>query len=308
MPAPPDAGAGARYAGRLGLALLVLLGGVLPYLLLSLLVSRHWGPLQRLDTSAEVAVHQVVLGAGWLRSAAFAATALGAAPCRIVVTVVVAAGLLLTARRRLALFLVVTVVGGTLANSGLKALVGRARPLFDDAIATEPSSSFPSGHTMGATVLAASLLLLAWPALGRRWRPLASLATVLVVAAVAASRVLLGVHYLSDVVGAVLAGLVWVALSAVAFLGWRADRGDRRPARSRPAWSPRSCPTVRPGARDGRTGSPARSRTPQVAQQRGLLRRSRRPRRPGRGPQPRASATTARTTCSHTGLIPSDLR
>ena len=46
---------------------------------------------------------------------------------------------------------------------------------------------------------------------------------------VEASRVLLGVHYLSDVVAGTLAGLVWVAATAVVLLGWRPGR--RRPRR-----------------------------------------------------------------------------
>lgn len=221
---PPATG---RYAGRLGLALLVLLGGIAPYLLLSLLVSRRWDPLERLDTSVENAVHRTALASAFLRHAAFAATALGAGPSRVLVTAVVAGWLLLRSRRRAALFLVVTVVGGTLANVGLKALVGRARPLFDDAISTEASSSFPSGHTMGATVLAASLLLLAWPALAPRWRPVAAVVAAVFVACVGASRILLGVHYLSDVVGAVLAGLVWVALAATALRLRAAERSGQ---------------------------------------------------------------------------------
>ena len=212
-------------AGRLGLALLVLLAGVLPYLLLSLLVTRQWGPLDRLDGAVEAAAHRGVVASGALRQAAFLATDLGGGTARTAVVAVVGGLLLLTSRRRLALFLVVTVVGGTFANVALKAAVDRTRPFFPDAVATETSSSFPSGHTMGATVLAASLLLLAWPALSARLRPPAVVLAALAVTAVAASRVLLGVHYLSDVVGAVLAGLVWVALSAAAFLGYRADRG-----------------------------------------------------------------------------------
>ena len=149
-------------------------------------------------------------------------------------TLALSAVLLATRRARLAVFLLVTVSAGALLNVLLKALVNRARPLFPDAVSTEgSSSSFPSGHTMGTTVLVTSLLLLAWPSLSRRSRPLVALLAALAVVAVAASRVLLGVHYLSDVVAAVCAGIVWVTVSTVAFLGWRADRG-RRPRVTRP--------------------------------------------------------------------------
>ncbi len=223
----------ARYAGRVGLSLLVVLGAALPYLLLYLLVSQSWQPLVNLDIAVEADAHRAVLDSDVLRAAAFGATFLGGGGVRAVVTLALSAVLLATRRARLAVFLLVTVSAGAVLNVLLKALVNRARPLFPDAVSTEGSSSFPSGHTMGTTVLVASLLLLAWPSLSRRSRPLVTLLAALAVVAVAASRVLLGVHYLSDVVAAVFAGIVWVTVSTVAFLGWRADRG-RRPSVTRP--------------------------------------------------------------------------
>lgn len=231
--AEPSAPA-ARYAGRVGVSLLVVFGAALPYLVLYLLVSQSWQPLVDLDSSVELDAHRAVLDSPLLRRAAFAATFLGSGAVRVALTLVVAGALYASRRPRLAIFLVVTVGAGGLLNVLLKAAVSRARPLFPDAISVESSTSFPSGHTMGTTVLVTSLLLLAWPALSRGARPPAAVLAAVVVAAVAASRVLLGVHYLSDVVAAVFAGIVWVAVSTLAFLGWRADRGRRaRVLRSR---------------------------------------------------------------------------
>jgi undecaprenyl-diphosphatase len=53
------------------------------------------------------------------------------------------------------------------------------------------------------------------------------LAAVALAVAVAASRVLLGVHFLTDVVGGVLLGLGWTAVCAAVFVAWRLDEGRR---------------------------------------------------------------------------------
>ncbi len=218
----------ARRAGRLVASGLVVLATVGPFLLLTLLVTRQWGPLARLDDRVERTAHEAVLDSGALLSAARATTLLGGGAVRAALVLLVAAWLLHRRQRRHAVFLVLTVAGGSALNIGLKALVDRARPVLPEAVAVETSPSFPSGHTMGTTVLVLSLLLVAWPALGR-WRPGAVVFAGLAVAAVAASRVLLGVHYLSDVVAAVFAGGIWVAVSAAAVLGWRGDRAPRPP-------------------------------------------------------------------------------
>jgi undecaprenyl-diphosphatase len=111
------------------------------------------------------------------------------------------------------LTLAVTVAGGMLLNSTLKAAYERVRPRFDDPLLVLTSFSFPSGHTAGAVlfygVLAAFLV-------SRFYDPRARAAcvagAVLMVALVALSRMYLGVHYLSDVLAAACAGTVWLVL------------------------------------------------------------------------------------------------
>ena len=82
---------------------------------------------------------------------------------------------------------------------------------------TAAGFSFPSGHTTGTTALCVSLLVVLLPVLHRRGRAVAVVAAVALSVAVAASRVLLGVHFPSDVVGGLLAGSL-VALTAAALL------------------------------------------------------------------------------------------
>jgi membrane-associated phospholipid phosphatase len=123
-------------------------------------------------------------------------------------------------RRRLAVlaFLVMVVAGQNLIANTVKALVERERPPVPH-LAPSSGFSFPSGHTAAAAATWAAVVLV----LGRG-RPLrvkawlAAGAAVLTVA-VAASRVLLGVHWLTDVVGGAALGFGWFVVCAVAFGG-----------------------------------------------------------------------------------------
>jgi undecaprenyl-diphosphatase len=84
--------------------------------------------------------------------------------------------------------------------------------------------SFPSGHALGSAVFWTTCAVLVMP---RVRRPLLVLAGAVVLALlVAASRVLLGVHYLSDVTGGLLLGLGWAAVCTAVFVLERAERGE----------------------------------------------------------------------------------
>ena len=113
--------------------------------------------------------------------------------------------------------LVLVVAGGMLFNVMLKDLFGRARPGWADPLIALSNPSFPSGHTMMATIIygfIATYLMLriaSWP-----WRFLLAAITILLVFSVALSRMYLGAHYLSDVLAAMAAGSAWVALCLTA--------------------------------------------------------------------------------------------
>ncbi|MCW2602873.1 MAG: phosphatidic acid phosphatase, type 2 [Pseudonocardiales bacterium] len=145
----------------------------------------------------------------WLQSAARAATELGApAPA-------FALGLALTAltwRRSSAtgFAILVLTLARPLASSGLKVLVDRDRPSVGTLVATS-GQSFPSGHTLAAAILFGSVTLAA-SAWEIRGRAIIAVGCVAAVALVGATRVYLGVHWLSDVVGGALLGGLLLAV------------------------------------------------------------------------------------------------
>lgn len=127
-------------------------------------------------------------------------------------------------QHRTALFLVVTSLGGGLVDTLVKAAVDRPRPAVDHPVATAMGKSFPSGHAMSATVTYGALLVAVWPLLSRRARRVARVATIALVLAVGTSRLFLGVHFLTDVIGGYVLGLAWLAGAVAAFDAWRHDQ------------------------------------------------------------------------------------
>jgi membrane-associated phospholipid phosphatase len=123
-----------------------------------------------------------------------------------------------------------TMIGGSALNIILKHLFHRQRPILENPLVTLSSFGFPSGHTMGSTLFYGFLALLAVHSLKRWWpRVVAVLAAVVIIAAVGLSRIYLGAHYLTDVLAAIAASVVWLALCWTAVETFR-----KRPRRSAP--------------------------------------------------------------------------
>ncbi len=116
---------------------------------------------------------------------------------------------LISKRWRDALFLILAVGGAEAMNLALKATFGRVRPSLWTPLLPETSFSFPSGHATGAVTFGLALAVLAW---NTRWRVPALVFGLLFGAAVSVSRVYLGVHYPSDVLGGAAAGTAWLTV------------------------------------------------------------------------------------------------
>ena len=204
------------------------LGGLVlavPFAALLLVVADRWGPLQRLDVRLDDDLNGYGVQHGGYVTVLKAISLLGGPATFELLAALVAVLLYIRRQPRLATWLLVTVFGGGLLSTLVKLAVGRHRPVPPHPLAHAASASFPSGHALGVVVGAVALLLVGLPYVRRPFRGgLVGLA-VLLVLAVGYSRLGLGLHYLSDVLGGYLLGAGWVALTTAAFAAWRRDRG-----------------------------------------------------------------------------------
>jgi membrane-associated phospholipid phosphatase len=143
-------------------------------------------------------------------------TWLGGAAGTAAVTGLAAVLLVRSGRRNDAVFVVLSVVGITIIVAGLKAFYERARPDIGSAIPLPHSYSFPSSHAATAVVLYGALGLLLAERAESRSRAAGWLAAATLVAiAIGTSRILLNVHFVSDVAAGFAVGLAWIGCCAL---------------------------------------------------------------------------------------------
>jgi undecaprenyl-diphosphatase len=124
---------------------------------------------------------------------------------------------LLRGWRRGAALVIVTLGGAVALNSGLKTLFARARPqAFFDYYPAPESYSFPSGHALFATCFFGGVaVLMAHRVESRIGQVLIWLLALVLIVLVSVSRIYLGVHYPTDVIGGFAVGVIWVAAVAL---------------------------------------------------------------------------------------------
>lgn len=128
--------------------------------------------------------------------------------------VALVAGMLLVLRGypRAAAFVFAAFLAGELVSQGVKQLVERQRPELDEPFVLLSTYAFPSGHAMAATTTWGALAVVAWALWPhRRPRTLAVATTCALVVVVAASRVVLGVHFVLDVLAGIAGGIALLA-------------------------------------------------------------------------------------------------
>lgn len=197
-----------------------LLGGitiscVVAFAVLAGLVASHWPLLLGGDQAAERAAHGDVLAQHWLLVAAKAATAIGSPVVVDVVAAVVVVVLLVVGWWRAAVVVALARLGELVCEFAVKVFVARPRPALVHPVASASGYSFPSGHAGGSAAVYGALALLALAGVVRWVRLILVTGAALLVAAVSTSRVLLGVHYPSDVAAGVALGLAWVSTAAL---------------------------------------------------------------------------------------------
>lgn len=139
-------------------------------------------------------------------------TALGTGIVVLMIVAVAALFLLLTRHKYPAILLLASTFGGLVLNAILKLGFDRPRPSVVVAAVHTFSSSFPSGHAMSAAVVYSTVAYLAARLHRQKWAGwLVMIAAMALIVVIAFSRIYLGVHYPSDVVGGVAIGLAWAA-------------------------------------------------------------------------------------------------
>jgi len=204
---------GLRLTTASVLAMLVLV----PFALISVLVTGGWRPLHDLDERVTDSLHSWALGhPHWTEVSLWLTNIFDPNPLRVAALGLVI-WLLRRQARRLALWVATTMVVGGLLGMVLKLLVGRHRPDLLDPVARAAGYSFPSGHALNAALTAGVFVLVLLPVArgAKRWVLWGSAIAVAVLTGL--SRIVLGVHWTSDVVAGWLLGVAVVTVTAAAF-------------------------------------------------------------------------------------------
>lgn len=183
-------------------AVLVAVVAAAVVVVLGIAVDVAWSPLVRVDTAIEDAMRSWALGSPWAVEWSRTLERVGGLGVSALVTTVVVLVLLVARRWRLAVGVVAIAVVAPLVTTGLKVVLGRARPVWEDPLGHEATFSYPSGHaTGGLAVYAVCGIALASLLRDRRWALVVAIASTAFGLLIGVSRVVLGVHWPSDVVG-----------------------------------------------------------------------------------------------------------
>jgi membrane-associated phospholipid phosphatase len=180
---------------------------------LAVLTRVGWHPLTSLDRHSDDDAHSLVLAHSWLLTTTRGLTHLGDPVVVTALAVIGAVVMAVIGRRRAAVYLLLTRAVAVVIGDGLKEGIRRSRPVLPHPVAHASGFSFPSGHALGSAALYASIAVV----LGGRVPFLTRVAVGLLPAlVVATTRVLLGVHFPSDVIAGLFLGWAVALLLAAA--------------------------------------------------------------------------------------------
>jgi membrane-associated phospholipid phosphatase len=206
--------AGPPSLARIILVALAVEAAVLAvYLFLAMLILSAGNRVPEIDRQLKESLHQHATQHETIRQGMILLTQLGSTAFLGVLSLVVAVIVWWKDQRVLAVLCMLGIAGGGLFNLVLKGVFERPRPRFEvgGPFVREEYYSFVSGHSMGSTVAYALVAYLLCLVLPKRWQRLTAVALLtLLVLAIGFSRIYLGAHYFTDVIGGFALGTAWV--------------------------------------------------------------------------------------------------
>jgi len=173
----------------------------------------------------------VPIGPHWLKNVCIDLSALGGVAVLALMTALVGGYLLLEKRYHSLGFLLAAALGGTLLNQFLKKWIGRERPDIIPHLTEVSNASFPSGHSMLSSIIYLTLgVMLARSVQSWKLKVYFVGAALGMTLLIGLTRVYLGVHYPTDVLGGWAAGTAYAVLCAL-LAHWLEQRGKVEPAR-----------------------------------------------------------------------------
>lgn len=215
-----------RREFRLLVTVLVIVAAL--WMFLTLAEAVRAGTIQQFDDAVLLAFRasghpEIPRGPAWLPETMRDITSLGGGMIIALFTLAVAGYLWLRKKYQPLILLIVTVIGGGVLDFALKLIVGRGRPTVVSHFVNVDSFSFPSGHSLMSMAVYLVLAAILSPQLpDRRARVYIVAFALFLTCSIGISRVYLGVHYPSDVLGGWCIGLAWATLCS--FVAWYIER------------------------------------------------------------------------------------
>lgn len=194
------------------------------FVLLAALMAGGWSPVHDVDRAVTARLHEAAVASPALTTAMTWLTNLLQPNVFRLATLALAIWLFRRGARRTAAWVAVTMIAGGLLGALLKLLFTRARPEFPDPVSWAAGYAFPSGHALNAA-LGTAVFVIIFPRLWALW----SLPVI-----TAVTRVVLGVHWTSDVVAGLLLGAAVVLLTVGAFKPQSLGTPQKSPAPDTP--------------------------------------------------------------------------
>jgi len=200
------------------------------FVVLLALVAARWGPLISADRDVVVPLHRSALDhPGWTETNRVLTDWIWDPWTMRALTAVIVLWLLMRRERMPALWVAVTAAAGTALQQGVKAALDRPRPHWANPVDSAHYAAFPSGHALTATVTFGLLLwMLKLHGAPAPWQRLATTVAAVSVLGVGLTRLYLGVHWPTDILGGWLLGAALVAWAVAVYPHSVIHRDERK--------------------------------------------------------------------------------